>query len=122
MSFHFPKLENSKDLQSLLAFLKGQGKQGATSLEIFRACGMLNPGREVSALRKNGMRIGCKYEHKNDHGKKIYRYRYESAETALAAPAARFQTSTALPTVQQAVPEETSIQGLLALDKVGGVR
>lgn len=107
MPFHFPKLETSKDLQALLKFLKNRGQFGATSYEIFKECGMLNPGREISALRKNGIRIRCEHDYTTEQGKRIYRYRYEEsleiAETAATAPA---ETLASLSPVQPNVLEK----------------
>ena len=71
---HAAHLATSERLQKLLYLLKAHVLEGITSLEINEALGILNPGTEVSALRRNGFDIDCKYDGKTSTGAKRYRY------------------------------------------------
>lgn len=73
--FHAPNIATSKMLQELRDFIGAFGDPGCTSMEIFNRFQVLNPAREVSALRKNGINVQCDYERTNENGKRIYRYR-----------------------------------------------
>jgi hypothetical protein len=71
---HAAKVENSPALQSILAFLRERGATGATTWEILERCRVGNPATEVSALRKNGFNIECKYQFTSGDRRKVYRY------------------------------------------------
>lgn len=69
------RLSTSPRMQKLLAFLRGRGKQGATSLEIAQEVPTVAPATEVSALRHNGYTVEQGYEGRTASGAKLHRYR-----------------------------------------------
>ena len=71
---HAAKIEKSETLQRLRDYLTTQGATGATSYQLVVALELVAPATWVSALRKNGYDVECKYEGTNPHGSRIYRY------------------------------------------------
>ena len=73
---HAAKLENSPRLQRIVAFLRLRGATGATGAELFRECGVLNPGTYASEINRQAQefRIVCRYDGTAESGARVYRY------------------------------------------------
>lgn len=79
-TMHAGRIETSKRMQELLAFLKERGSAGATGLEIAARLNCLNSATEVSALRKRLRESGqgaidCERERVTERNAVVYRYR-----------------------------------------------
>lgn len=72
---HFAKIENNKPLQDILTLLRERGERGATTAEIHSYASVENPATWVSALRKNGYSVECKYVGLSENKRKVYNYR-----------------------------------------------
>lgn len=76
---HAAKIENSKRLQRVLAFLRERGDRGATTMEILRYRNVCTPC--INELRANGVRIDTIPEGKTEDGSAVYRYVIRPAST-----------------------------------------
>lgn len=84
MPFHVTRLENSKMLQRVKAFLDSRGARGATGLEIALECDVLNPATVVSHLRHepNNIPVECEHVCTTEQGRHVYRYWIAKQEAA----------------------------------------
>lgn len=74
---HFGKVKNSPPMRRVLALLK---RKRQTTLELQIKAVVCNPATWVSALRKNGFNIVCKYMGKTENGHRVYRYQLIKAK------------------------------------------
>jgi len=71
---HAARLEDSDRLQRLDRYLIDGGKNGRTTWDIMANCDCGGVSRDIDELRKNGINIVCRYEGKNQNGRKVFRY------------------------------------------------
>ena len=71
---HAAKLATSPRLQRVLAYLRGVGSRGATSMELATACQVVAPSTYISELRANGIAVDCVMEHVGKNGTRVYRF------------------------------------------------
>jgi len=83
---NFARLETSFRLKRVLAFLRGRGNAGATSLEILQRTKIAALTPAISELRKNGVQVLCKFERKTEGGESVYRYRLGGSTTPDTRP------------------------------------
>jgi hypothetical protein len=74
MSQHYANIEKSPRLKRLLAYLKRQGKWGATSLHLAEYLSTPCIATDISELRRNGYYIVCEYLRTTAAGRRVYLY------------------------------------------------
>ena len=74
MPFHLVKIDGSKPLQRIVAYLGDRGELGATGLEVATQCRVLNVATWVSHLRRQGIPIETVFDRTTEEGARVYRY------------------------------------------------
>jgi hypothetical protein len=77
MSQHYAKIAKSKRLQKLLAYLKRQGKYGATTLSLADELKSTAISTDCSELRRNGYDVKCSYIRTTGEGRRVHLYTLE---------------------------------------------
>ena len=79
---HFARIEKSKRLQRLLAFLREKGDAGCTTMEIIQGARVVGVNGAAKELRMNGYTVECGMERSalsEDGVSSVYRYRLREA-------------------------------------------
>ncbi len=71
---HVADLKKSKRLKRLHAFLKSQGRIGATTREIIRWTGNCSVPQSLHELRRNGLTITTKMARQELDGTRVFRH------------------------------------------------
>lgn len=79
---HAAKIENSKRLQRVLAFLRSRGERGATTKEILVICNVCTPCINELTAPINGENIETIPEGHTANGENVYRYVWRSSPSA----------------------------------------
>jgi hypothetical protein len=78
VSFHYSRLETSRQLQRLYAYLQRHTHKFVTTRELSTACRLEAVSTWISALNKNlearGEHVNCKYMGETRDGGKLYGY------------------------------------------------
>ena len=77
MSQHYGRIEKSRRLQRLLAYLRMRGKWGATSMNLSSELHRCSIATDISELRRNGYQVNCEYLRTTSNGSRVHLYTLE---------------------------------------------